>query len=350
MTHQFKFGANNIPDITSTLMSMVTDHVCDRTRIAIIKSIVQYRKLHTNATFAKYALIPDEFVKSNLTPDIYRELESYRRVDNIYFLFQWWVAKLVVSLTAKQVHDIMSDVVKIQGEYTPEIEIERIPAWAFAVNTWISIKNDGQDEFSINFFNVNFWYTCETETRGLTITAIDASKFQEYVFSLTFINGTNKLNFSKFEELVGHKLPIGAKAGLYLILETLQFVCREPETKVVDIVKNPKTQKYSIDVAVRPKISTVRGIPTSPINRPHCINTVKDTPVEIKNEPKVKREDSFYVPPHCQKYYVGKRKKPDGSIIPLGEREYIIKKKAGYVAGGDEDGVSKNSNTRSVLN
>ena len=90
--------------------------------------------------------------------------------------------------------------------------------------------------------------------------------------------------------------------------------------------------------------------PASPINKPNIINTIKDIPVEIKDEPKVKREDSFYVPPHCQKYYVGKRKKPDGSIIPLSERKYIIKKKLGYVAGGDEDGTSKNSNTRTVLN
>ena len=46
----------------------------------------------------------------------------------------------------------------------------------------------------------------------------------------------------------------------------------------------------------------------------------------------------------------GTNAKSDGSIIPLSERKYIIKKKLGYVAGGDEDGTAKNSNTRTVLN
>jgi hypothetical protein len=150
--------------------------------------------------------------------------------------------------------------------------------------------------------------------------------------------------------MIGNKMSEPVKAGMYILLESIQFACREPETKVVDIVKNPKTQKYSINVANKPRFSTVKTKTINPINKPNIIDTIKDKPIEVKDEPKVKREDSFYVPPHCQKYYIGKRKKPDGTIIPLSERTFIIKKKLGYVAGGDDDGISKNSNTRSVLN
>ena len=330
--------------------SMVTDHISEKTRINIIKSIIAYRKLHTKATFAKYALIPDEFIDSNINVDVYRELEVYENTDTIYFLFQWWIAKLVITLTNNQLHDCMSRIIGDDTGYTPEITIERMPAWAFSLNTGVIIQHEGKTLFSVLFCNVNFWYRNGTDTRGMTVTATDTVLKKELVFVFTFIKGTNTLNLTKFNDMIGNKMSDPVKAGMYVLLESIQFACREPETKVIDIVKNPKTAKYSIDVATRSKISTVKGKPTSPINRPHSINVVKDIPVEITDEPKIKREDSFYVPPHCQKYYIGKRKRDDGSIIPLSERTFIIKKKAGYVAGGDEDGISKNTNTKSVLN